>query len=74
MSTLEHQLGRTLREVREQRGWSQEALAALANLDRSYLGEIERGKVSPSLATLNKLAHAIGLPVSELLKLTELSA
>jgi len=74
MSTLEHQLGRTLREVRERRGWSQEALAALANLDRSYLGEIERGKVSPSLATLNKLAHAIGLPVSELLKLTEQSA
>ena len=74
MSTLEHQLGRTLREVRERRGWSQEALAALANLDRSYLGEIERGKVSPSLATLNKHAQAIGLPVSELLKLTEQSA
>ena len=50
--------------MREARGWSQEALAEKANLNRSYVGEIERGKTVPSLITIDKLAAAlvIGLP------------
>lgn len=59
--------GRAVRHLREQRGWSQEALAARAELNRSYMGEIERADVMPSLATADKLARALGLPLSDLI-------
>jgi transcriptional regulator with XRE-family HTH domain len=71
LSGLERQLGVLLRHLREQRNWSQEELAEAANLDRSYLGEIERGQVSPSLATLEKLAKALHLSLSELFRRCE---
>lgn len=74
MSSLERQLGVLLRLLREQRSWSQEELAEAANLDRSYLGEIERGQVSPSLATLEKLAKALHLSLSELFRRCEAGA
>ncbi|MFT4047646.1 MAG: helix-turn-helix transcriptional regulator [Solimonas sp.] len=51
--------GRVVRRTRELRGWSQETLAEAADLNRSYLGEVERGLVSPSLATIFKLAGAL---------------
>ncbi|WP_043114379.1 helix-turn-helix domain-containing protein [Solimonas soli] len=51
--------GRIIRRARELQGWSQEKLAEAANLNRSYLGEVERGLVSPSLATIAKLAQAL---------------
>lgn len=59
--------GRVVRQVREQRLLSQEQLAELADLNRSYLGEIERGQVVPSLATLDKLAGALEIALSDLL-------
>ncbi len=67
MSALQHGLGATVREARAERGWSQERLAERSGLDRSYVGEIERGRVSPTLATLEKLALALGLQPSQLI-------
>lgn len=67
MSALERRLGEVLRAAREHAGWSQERLAEVADLNRSYLGEIERGGVSPSLATVEKLAAALGLKTSQLI-------
>jgi transcriptional regulator with XRE-family HTH domain len=64
---LNHQFGAVVRQFREQRRWSQEALADAADLNRSYLGEIERGIAVPSLATIAKLAGALELSLSELL-------
>ncbi|GHD63563.1 helix-turn-helix domain-containing protein [Jeongeupia chitinilytica] len=58
--------GRIIRHARESHAWSQEALAERADLNRSYLGEIERGAVVPSLHTMAKLAQALGLKLSEL--------
>lgn len=63
--------GRAVRDLRVQRGWSQEALAARAELNRSYMGEIERADVMPSLATADKLARALGLPLSGLIAQSE---
>ncbi len=37
-------IGRRIRLIRQQRGWSQEVLAELADLDRSYVGAVERGE------------------------------
>ncbi len=58
--------GRVVRRARESQRWSQERLAEKADLNRSYLGEIERGDVVPSLHTMAKLAGALELKLSEL--------
>ena len=59
--------GLAVRVSREGRGWSQEALAERAELNRSYLGEVERGRATPSLVTIFKLARALDLSPSSLL-------
>ncbi len=58
--------GHALRDLRGQRGISQERLAHIAKLDRTYVSGIERGERNPSLANLLKLAEALGVRVSEL--------
>lgn len=65
--TLSNRFGITIRQAREKLGWTQEVLADKANLNRSYLGEIERGVVMPSLATIAKLASALHTEMSALI-------
>jgi transcriptional regulator with XRE-family HTH domain len=67
MNMLPRSLGITVRRLREGQGWSQEYMAEKADLNRSYVGEIERGKAIASLITLEKLALALGLSLSCLL-------
>lgn len=67
MTALIHDFGLAVRHFRDQRGWSQELLAEKADLNRSYLGEVERGRVIPSLATAHKLASALEISLSGLL-------
>ena len=64
---LHRRFGGAVRERREALGWSQEALAHRAVLNRSYLGEVERGSVTPSLTTMEKIARALELRLSDLL-------
>ena len=61
-------LGQNLKSYRRQNKISQEELAARADLSTRGYGKIERGEVSASLETLDKLAHSTGLSLSELLK------
>ena len=49
------------------RGWSQETLAELAGLNRTFVGAIERCEHNSTLATVEKLAKAFDLSVAELL-------
>ena len=73
MSTsLRQRFGQVVRVTREDRGWSQEQLAGRADLNRSYLGEIERGTVMPSIETAAKLAAALGVSLSSLIARFEL--
>jgi XRE family transcriptional regulator, regulator of sulfur utilization len=58
--------GIALRQAREARGWSQERLAERSDLNRSYVGEIERGHAIASLATPEKLAQALEVTPSAL--------
>lgn len=67
MSTSVEQFSLVLRQLREERGWSQEHLAAQAGLNRSYLGEVERGSAMPSLITVSKLAGALEIRLSSLI-------
>ena len=66
--------GRVIRQLREQRGWSQEQLAHRAELNRTYMGEIERATAMASLATAAKLARALELPLSSLISRCEESS
>ena len=68
MSTLVRNFGAAVRELREARAWSQEQLAEHAGLNRSYVGEIECGSAIASIVTLDKLARALGVPISGLLR------
>ena len=68
MAAIPVRVGRIIRLNREQRGLSQEALAELADLNRSYLGEIERGLAVPSIETLQKLADGLGEKLSALIQ------
>jgi transcriptional regulator with XRE-family HTH domain len=67
MSPIAVKFGRVVRRAREARRLSQEALADLANVSRSFLSEIERGSASPSLETMQKLADAFGEQLSYLI-------
>ena len=71
-TALIRSFGLTVRQQREARNWSQERLAEAANLNRSYIGELERGEAVASLQTLNKLSLALGVSVSQLLHEAEL--
>jgi transcriptional regulator with XRE-family HTH domain len=59
--------GKRLRELRQQRGVSQEKLAEMADLHRNYVGVLERGVQSASLDAICKLARALKVRPSELL-------
>lgn len=67
MTSLNNRFGRVVRHYRESRRWSQEVLADAAGLNRSYLGEVERGVAIPSLLTIAKLADALGISLSVLI-------
>ena len=63
--------GAVIRQLRKSRGWSQERLAADACLNRTYMGEIERARAVPTLATAEKLARALEVALSDLISRCE---
>lgn len=67
MSDLLRQFSHKIKRIRSQRGLTQEGLALVCNLDRTYIGRLERMERSPSLGTLKKLADGLGMSLSELL-------
>jgi transcriptional regulator with XRE-family HTH domain len=56
--------GKRVRELRQERGWSQEEFALAVNLARSYMGDIERGQRNISLINIARIAGALGVPIS----------
>jgi len=69
--TMELVLGREIKKAREVLQRSQEALAFEAGIHRTYVSLIERGKKSPTLAVIVRLATALGIKPSELLRRVE---
>lgn len=59
-------LGNRVRQLRNWRGWSQERLAEQADIQRTYLAEIELGKRNPSLKHLQELAKAFRVGIAAL--------
>jgi transcriptional regulator with XRE-family HTH domain len=69
--TIEEAFGEAIRELRKANQISQEKLAEVSNLDRSFISLLECGRKQPSLITIFQLAKALNLPASKILSLVE---
>ena len=58
--------GARVRELRLEKGLSQEKFAAKCGLDRTYLGSVERGERNIALRNIEKIAKALGSTISDL--------
>ena len=65
-SNINEEVGFNIRRIREERGLSQEELAALAGLHRAYVGQIERGEKNIGLKNLQKIAQALEVNIDDL--------
>lgn len=65
--SIDFEFGNTVKILRKKETISQEKLALLAKIDRTHMGHIERGNVSPSLKTMNQIALALGVTLGRLL-------
>lgn len=61
-------LGENIRQLRLSKGLSQEKLAELADLHRTYIGGVERGERNISLLNLIRLARVLEVPVTKLVE------
>ncbi|WP_026569306.1 MULTISPECIES: helix-turn-helix domain-containing protein [Sediminibacillus] len=64
-------VGERLRAIRKQQVLSQEELAHLSGLHPTYIGQLERGEKNPTINTIHKVTLSLGIPISELFRLTE---
>ena len=64
-------VGKVIQEYREKRRLSQEVVSGLADIGRTHLSAIERGIRKPTLETFFKIADALDIKPSELMKLIE---
>ena len=61
-------LGKNLKRIRAGKGISQGDIVKTSGIDKAMISNIENGKTNPTLATIAKLAKAIGVSIDELLK------
>ncbi len=66
MKDVTSQIGSRIRELRKEKGLSQEELGGRAKLHYTYIGAVERGEKNVSVVTLNKIARALGTSLNEI--------
>lgn len=64
---IRSRLGRNVRRLREEKGWSQEDYADRAEIHRTYVSDIERGRRNPTITVVEKLAKPLEVKPGELL-------
>lgn len=67
MENIKERVGRNIRKIRTDRGYTQEQLADRAELHFTYIGSVERGERNISVENLEKIAQALGVEVHRLL-------
>ena len=60
--------GENLKRIRKAKGISQGEISRILDVDKGFVSNIENGKTNPTLATIAKIAKAIGVCVGELMK------
>ena len=68
MKNESEKLGSNLKRIRTQKGISQGDIGRELKVSRGFISTIENGKTNPTLSTISKLAKALGISSSELLK------
>jgi transcriptional regulator with XRE-family HTH domain len=68
---IQKQFGKALRECRIQRNLSQEKLAELCGLHRTYISDVERGDRNISLVNIHKIASALHINISSIFNILE---
>ncbi len=68
---LERLFGRILQKLRTERGLSQEKLGFESDYHRTYISQLERGQKNPSLKAIFRLAEALGVKPSEMIRRIE---
>lgn len=68
MSDIRKQVGDKVRQIRKEKGFSQEELAFRAGLHRTYISDIERGDRNISIKNIEKIAKTLEVAPSDLLK------
>lgn len=61
-------VGRRIRELRQEKGWSQQLLADHAELERAHLSRLEEGKREAGLRVLERIARALDVEVEDLVR------
>lgn len=69
--TISSRFGKEVRKLRMNRGLSQEALAASAGLDRTFISMVERGVRKPTLDSAKRIADALDTSLGEVLRSIE---
>lgn len=65
---IQRQVGRNLKRIRKEKGWSQEELAFESGIHRTYISGIERGARNPTIVILARLAETLRVSVDQLVK------
>lgn len=65
-SIIQKRFGENLRSIRKSKGLSQETLALICGLDRTYIGGVERGERNISLVNIVKIAQSLGVEAKDL--------
>ena len=68
MANISSKLGQNMKRIRTKKNMSQGDIARALEVDRGYISNIENGKKNPTIATIQKLANALGVSADELLK------
>ena len=68
MRSEAQKLGRNLKRIRTEKGITQGDIVRTLGMDRAFVSNIENGKTNPTLATIAKLAKALGVKIEELIK------
>ena len=63
---IRQRLGRNVRRLREEKGWSQEDYADRAGIHRTYVSDIERGKRNPTVTVVERLAKPLEVATGQL--------